>query len=441
MVSATEIRDPIHGTIELGPEERLVLDHPWVQRLRHIKQLGFVGLVYPGAVHDRLQHSMGVCHLAGCAWDQLCADRDGALGSFPSDVLTYARRVVRLAGLLHDVGHSAFSHTAEAYLPSIQLFKLPDSWYREGMIPPERQAHHEDCTLAVIHALAADGTLDKEVARDICAVLSARVRRSSRLSQWGSLVHVLRGLVSGELDVDREDYLLRDSHYCGVRYGIFDLKRLVDCLTTVPGERGPELALAGDGIHAFEGLLLARYHMFLQVYFHKTPPAFEYFLKKAVENDEIDFSFPQGLDDLLRTRDELIWNRLFSAAREGGEWSRRITERQPAKLVMRERVGEADSDNTLSLQVFSALQDAGCHVFTRQSQQRFTKLQGAGGSQDGEYLHCTRTLLGRRVVQPLAEQSHLLSSFNRPINIQYMYVLREDADKATTLLKRLALDR
>ena len=108
---------------------------------------------------------------------------------------------------------------------------------------------------------------------------------------------------------------------------------------------------------------------------------------------------------------------------------------------MRERVGEADVDNTLSLQVFSALQESGCHVFTRQSQQRFTKLAGAGGHSDGEQLHCTRSVLGRRVVQPLAEQSHLLSSFNRPINIQYMYVLREDADKATSLLKRLALER
>ena len=122
----------------------------------------------------------------------------------------------------------------------------------------------------MIYDLAKSGTLDPDLARDICAVLNPSIRRSPRLSQWGSLVHVLRGLVSGELDVDRDDYLLRDSHYCGVRYGIFDLKRLLACLTTVPGERGPELALDGDGIHAFEGLLLARYHMFLQVYFHKT---------------------------------------------------------------------------------------------------------------------------------------------------------------------------
>ena len=108
---------------------------------------------------------------------------------------------------------------------------------------------------------------------------------------------------------------------------------------------------------------------------------------------------------------------------------------------MRERVGEGDRDNTLSLQVFSTLQDAGCRVFTRQSRQRFTKLQGAGGQSDGDQLHCTRSLLGRQVIQPLAEQSHLLSSFNRPINIQYMYVLREDGDKASSLLKRMALDR
>ncbi|TVR43674.1 MAG: HD domain-containing protein [Planctomycetota bacterium] len=441
MSSSIEIRDPIHGSIDLSAEEARVLDHPWVQRLRHIRQLGFVSLVYPGAVHDRLQHSLGVCHLAGRAFDHLLADKNGALSGFDPEVLTYARRVLRLAGLLHDAGHAAFSHTAERFLGRVEPFRLPADWYRAGMMPAGRPAQHEDCTLLVIHGLAQSGVIAEDEARDICAVLHAGIRRSPRLRRWGSLVSVLRALVSGELDVDREDYLLRDSHFCGVSYGIFDLGRLLDALTTIPGERGPELALDGDGIHAFEGLLLARYHMFLQVYFHKTPPAFEFYLEQAVAAGEIRFDFPAGLQDVLDCRDDVVHGALHTAAAEGGEWSRRIIHREPARLVMRERVGEADGDNSLSLRVHAALQNAGCRVFTRHSRQRFTNLHGAGGVEQGEILHGTRRVLGRRVIHPLAHQSHLLTLFNRPIDIQYTYVLRADAERAAAVLKRLDLDR
>jgi HD superfamily phosphohydrolase len=432
-MSATyEIRDPIHGTIIIDEAERRVVDHPWVQRLRHIRQLGFVNLVYPGAVHDRFQHSLGVMHLAGERFRRLrfpdCSAADVA----------YAFRVARLAGLLHDVGHAPFSHTTEAYLPDVAAFRLPDDWYRSGRRPEGRRATHEDCSLAIVAALGQQGALDPQLARDVCAVLSSAVRRSSLLGTLGTLVACLRSLVSGEIDADRCDYLLRDSHFAGVTYGIYDLHRLMACEMVVPGPDGPEVGLDVHGVHALEGLLLARYQMFHQLYFHKTPPAFEYYLDRALAEGEIELSI-QNLGDLVELRDDIVHSRLHQARARGAPWSRRILDREPAKLVLKERVGQDQPENFLSQELVAGLQRGGCHVFTRHSRQVFTRLSRSGDAGDGVRLLCERRVLGRPVVEPVTAHSDLLAVFNRPIDIRHTYVLRQDADRAGVIMNELKL--
>ena len=121
MALAYDIRDPIHGTIVISEDERRVVDHPWVQRLRAIRQLGFVHLVYPGAVHDRFQHSLGVMHLAGERFRRLVATHPPGFADFAEGELEHAYRVLRLAGLLHDAGHPPFSHSCEEYLPEVDM--------------------------------------------------------------------------------------------------------------------------------------------------------------------------------------------------------------------------------------------------------------------------------------------------------------------------------
>jgi uncharacterized protein len=308
-----EIRDPIHGTIVIDDVERRVVDHPWVQRLRHIRQLGFVNLVYPGAVHDRFQHSLGVMHLAGERFQRL---RSGFTDVVAAD-LDHALRVARFAGLLHDVGHPPFSHTAEVLLPQVEAMRLPDDWYRPGLRPSGRQATHEDGSLAIIHGLVGAGVLEDGLARDVAAVLSPAIRRGPRLARLGSLVSCLRYLVSGEVDSDRCDYLLRDSHFAGVTYGIYDLDRLCACEMVLPGPDGPEIGLDLHGVHALEGLLLARYHMFHQIYFHKTPPPFEHYLEQALAEGEIELSI-SGIEDLVELRDDSVHARLHEARARGG---------------------------------------------------------------------------------------------------------------------------
>lgn len=437
MPSTYEIRDPIHRTIIIDEAERRVVDHPWIQRLRHIKQLGFVSLVYPGAVHDRFQHSLGVMHLAGERFAQLVKGRPTALGGYSADDLAYAQLLARFAGLLHDAGHAPFSHTAEEFLPPVEAVLPDEDWYRPGQRPHGRQATHEDFTLALVQALPDQGVLDPELARDICAVLSSGIRRSPRLAALGSLVGIVRALVSGELDADRCDYLLRDSHFCGVSYGIYDLQRLQACETVLAGPEGPELGLDVHGVHALEGLLMARYHMFLQVYFHKTPPAFEHYLGQAIAEGELAFDLRGGLPALVELRDDCLVSQLHAAATQGLPWSRRILAREPAKLVLRERMGSDTPENFLAQELEDALRRAGCRVFRRHAKQVFTRLDGAGATPGAARLLCERRVLGRPLLDPVTRHSELLASFNRPIDLRHTYVLREDAAKAAAVMERL----
>lgn len=434
MPTTYEIRDPIHRTILITEDERRVVDHPWVQRLRHIRQLGFVSLVYPGAIHDRFQHSLGVMHLAGERFRRLVAA--GQLADFTPADLTYADTLARFSGLLHDVGHAPYSHTAEAYFPPVEAVRLPADWYRANRQPAGRQSTHEDFSLAVVHGLVGEGALSEDLARDICAVLSSSIRRSRRFSELGPLVAILRALVSGEIDSDRCDYLLRDSHFAGVTYGIYDLQRLMACEQIVRGPDGPELGMDVHGVHALEGLLLARYHLFLQVYFHKTPPAFEYYLDRAIAAGEVTFPLGRGLADLVELRDDHLISELHAARAKGGEWSRRILDREPAKLVLRERLGTDSQENLLSDALHDALRGAGCAVFRRHSRQVFTKLASAANP-DGIQLLCERRVLGRPLIENVTRHSALLTAFNAPIDLRHTYVLRQDAEKAKKVMDSL----
>jgi hypothetical protein len=216
------IKDPVHGYVEVEAELLALLDSPPVQRLRHVKQLGFSCLVYPGANHTRFEHSLGTMHLATLLARHLALD--------PADV-----RLVAAAGLLHDIGHGPFSHTTEAFLSE---FAGHD--------------HHQVDTLLAEPALASgleEADLDP-------AAISALIRGE----------HPLADLIHGDLDADRMDYLLRDAHYSGVPYGTVDAQRLIQSSIL----QGGGLGIDESGIQAAESLLIARTLMRSAVYFHHT---------------------------------------------------------------------------------------------------------------------------------------------------------------------------
>ncbi len=243
------IRDPIHGFIDLRPVEAALIDTRAFQRLRRVKQLGLTHLVYPGAEHSRFVHSVGACHVAGLLGAALT--RAGWVGN---------TELVRIAALLHDLGHPPFSHAGERGVP------------------------HEDMTLLLVQTgeiagvLAAHG-VDPVAIASIIGGGGPAPRNAPRSSDSAASDPIAHALVSGQLDADRMDYLLRDARMCGVRYGEYDLPRLIESI--VPGPEGG-VAVRGAGLHAVEGMLLARYSMFQQVYFHRTRRILDLLLEEVL---------------------------------------------------------------------------------------------------------------------------------------------------------------
>ena len=214
------IKDPVHGYVEADATALRLLDSPDVQRLRHVSQLGFANLVYPGANHTRFEHSLGTMHLAGLMCRELGLD-DGET------------KLVTTAALLHDIGHGPFSHVTE---PVMEEFT-------------GRSHHQIDC-------LVGEGT--------IAAVLEAEGIDPAEVCAAVSGEHRLASIIHGSLDVDRMDYLMRDAHYTGVPYGTVDAHRLIR--STILTDSG--VALYEGGINAAESLLIARTLMRPAVYFH-----------------------------------------------------------------------------------------------------------------------------------------------------------------------------
>lgn len=224
------VRDPLWNNIRLDPEALAVVDTPTLQRLRYVRQLGHAFLVYPGATHSRFEHALGAYHLSRRALSQLEDAGDARLG--PPD-----RARLKLAALLHDIGHYPFSHALE-----------------EAGLP-----HHE---------LLAERQLSGGELADRLAALGTPPAELLALIQ-GRSADALAGLVSGSLDVDKLDYLSRDAWMCGVPYGMIDVDRLLTSLTIAPGADGrPTLALHEKGLAALESLLFAKYQMYRNVYWH-----------------------------------------------------------------------------------------------------------------------------------------------------------------------------
>jgi HD superfamily phosphohydrolase len=258
------IRDPIHGFIRADELEAALLGSRPMQRLRFIKQLGVTFLVFPGAEHSRFSHALGVMHLAGRIYDALAAKSGGLLSTGPQ---SRERRLVRVAALLHDIGHAPFSHSAENLFAGgidheTMTWRLLDS--------PEMHK---------IFAALGDGI-------DPAAVIRV-------LSKTGEgMESLLSEIVSSELDVDKMDYLRRDSLYCGVLYGTYDLERLIDTVILVedPDDGKWRVGVDHGGVHALEALVMARYYMFTQVYFNETSKVMELHFNKWLRNDGVEWS-------------------------------------------------------------------------------------------------------------------------------------------------------
>jgi uncharacterized protein len=241
------VRDPLWNNIRLDGAALELLDSAPFQRLRYIRQLGHAFLVYPGATHTRFEHALGAYHLAGRALG-LLGER-GQLQDLPQQDAV----LVRLAALLHDIGHYPFSHALE----EAGLLSHED-------LAAEHLAHPE-----VTAALGRTGIPD--AGRRITELITGRSASP------------LQGLISGSLDLDKIDYLTRDARMCGVPYGTVDVDRLLHALTLVALPDGRRaIAVREKGASALESLTFAKYQMYRNVYWHHAVRAATAMFKRAV---------------------------------------------------------------------------------------------------------------------------------------------------------------
>ncbi len=290
------IKDPVHGYLRIYPHEKCLIDSPAFQRLRRLKQLSTTYLVYPGAVHTRFSHSLGVMHVAGIFAEHIYSKLD-----IPQDEVTRLVRIARLLGLLHDVGHGPFSHTFEDHV-------LVNYGTNHEVIGGRLIAEES------VLSQCFDKYVEKELgvtAEDMGKMIEAPTTEvwplTSQISD-GVTERSLYYIIKGPYSADLIDYLIRDSMYTGANYGLgLDWERLAYNSRVIKDR----LVLDYKAKDVLEHLLIARIFMFKTVYFHKTTRAFDKIAGEMLIRAQEVLGFKEAVEDVskyLQLDDEYVLN-------------------------------------------------------------------------------------------------------------------------------------
>jgi len=314
-----QIVDPIHDFINVYDNEIQIIDDPVFQRLRRIRQLAGAHLVYPGAQHSRFEHSLGTMHIASQAASIL--KEKSYLGSDDIENL-------RLAALLHDIGHGPFSH----------LF--------EEVLYKKRKTSHEKIGEKII--------LRSEIG-DLISKNGFNKNFISKLAFGNSKYQFMNEIISGGLSADMMDYLLRDSYFTGAEHARIDFKRIINSLDV----HEKKLSLNKSALHSFESMMISRYQMFKAVYFHKTVRAAEVMLLESMllADDELGLT-TSDLQNYVQLTDEYLISKLIFLPKKDSQLKRasqlaleyqerRLLKCVYEKIFMKPRMGKI---NTIELQ-------------------------------------------------------------------------------------------
>ncbi|MBZ4394405.1 MULTISPECIES: HD domain-containing protein [unclassified Myxococcus] len=422
------IRDPIHGTIPVSDAEKAVIDSRHYQRLRYVRQLGFGDLAFPGATHTRHIHSLGAMHVAARVFAAVASR-----STLPDDVRERFSTAVRLAVLCHDLGHMPLSHASERIAPKRSLLRLP-GWLDSAA--EGEQATHEDYTAKILLDSSLTPIIEREFGRlgitpmaAVALITGARPPKDPGFTWQGvDWAPLLRAIVSGELDADRMDYLLRDSFYTGVNYGRYDMDWIINNLNPAVKDGRAYLALSRAAAFAFEDFLLSRYHMFVSVYLHHTSVSFDYMLRRYYEESPGEFEIPSDPEAFLLCDDSALW---YTLRRSRNRWAQRIITRQGFKLLA--QFTERDAGYDLDV-LRSALVSSGFEHYVVESVNVLSKY-ASGPSSTGPSLFIVDASTGR--LTEVARYTPLYQRYSGAVRLTRLYVRPDQSAAAHELMGQL----
>ncbi|HAF30305.1 MAG TPA: phosphohydrolase [Bacteroidales bacterium] len=380
------IMDPVHGAIEFFEHESLIIDHPLFQRLRHIVQNDVLFNVFPGAKHTRFQHSLGTMHVSGLFFKsmmrsyllELRKGADNGISDEQKEAIKYFYVCLRLAGLLHDIGHSPFSHQFENS-EKIKDILTKDNFLKickenEHQIYFKKYFHsssknlkieHEHFSILIAHKILYE--LKESIPVDPVDVLSIMEKSESEPSETfkshavsflplffrtgfnmedlqvtSELKKLFKNIISGELDVDKMDYLLRDSYFSGCKYGIYNLDHLLTTLRIGfdPSQKKLFLAIITKGLGALEDFVNSRFQSYIQLYNHKTVVGFRWLLKEAInevlsdkKNLKIVENCLTNIDNFKNLTDTFFWQAFRQKSVDESSFSYRLINRKKIKYL------------------------------------------------------------------------------------------------------------
>ncbi len=411
-----EIKDPVHGYVYITEAEKVVIDSYPMQRLRRLRQLAGSEYVYPGANHTRFEHSLGVLYLAGKVLEnphisQLISEEE--------------ENVCRIAALLHDVGHGPFSHVFE------------------GLLIKNLDKTHEDLTSWIIKKSEVADKLEKMGydPEEVGELAVGKLHKKGRA--------FLDQIISSAVDVDKQDFIVRDTYHTGAEYGFIDVFRLIHALDVL----GENLAVELGALSALEAIIIARIESFKSIYFHRVGRAAQIMLATAMEkaNPELGLTGFKTPEEFMALDDYTVWSALKNCKASQGIIDN-LEKRRMLKCAYERTFYEKD---TLMSNLF------GRESYRRQIQSEIAKEAGVGVESviidvptvpSVPYHHAvlmesmeipvfSRNPTGEKIPQRLIESSRIIETLQGFMDILRVYTdepQRERIEKATAkILNRI----
>lgn len=423
-----EIRDPVHGSIYLSEPEVSILDTLVFQRLRTIKQLGFSEFSFPGATHNRYIHSIGVGHLAAQCFDSI-------FNAFPfskNSVRLRFRQCVRLAALLHDVGHGPLSHTTEQVMPAVEDLKI--SVY--GNKTKSRRANHEDYTIKIVTDSEISNVIKSHINELLPIHVACLIDKNLNCpddffkDRDIDFRPILSQIISSELDADRMDYLERDSYFCGTNYGKIDHEWLIQNLTVHCIDQRAYLALNRRALYSFDDFLLSRHHMHLMVYFHHKSIIYEEMLNRYLTSPDCKFHIPAEIDKYIKFNDYKLHEHLASV---DNSWAKRIADRRAYRVLI-ELHNTSDASPRPGL-IKQNLEAEGIDVIWASSQARLSKYHASSQEENSWQIFVVDQYDFKDQPAPIANSTEIFSKYEGARIIDRLYVSPENFEKSRRILQ------